>query len=95
MLQLQEEVKHLNNAGGLPAHHLHLGDSVRIAAGPMRGLNAVFVGPLAPAARIQVLLHFLGRDQAVSVALADVEPCASAQPRLRRTRGHGRRIHHA
>lgn len=91
--QLQEKVARLNQVGGLPAHNLHPGDSVQITAGPMHGLNAVFVGPLTPAARIQVLLHFLGRDQAVMVSSDSVEPCAPTVQRVRRTRGHGRFIH--
>lgn len=95
--QLQAKVSRLNQAGGLPAHNLHPGDSVQIIAGPMQGLSAVFQGPLTPAARIQVLLHFLGREQAVTVAMDNIEPCAPAVPpkRQRRTRGHGRYIHSA
>jgi transcriptional antiterminator RfaH len=91
--QLREQVAALNDAGGLPAHTLHPGDEVTITGGPMRGLAAVFVGPLNPAARVKVLLHFLGREQEVSVELADVEPADPDLKRVRRTRGHGRRIH--
>ncbi len=95
--QLKAKVSRLNQAGGLPVHNLHPGDSVQITAGPMQGLSAVFLGPLTPAARIQVLLHFLGREQAVLVAADCVEPCAPAPaPKgIRRTRGHGRYIHAA
>ena len=95
--QLQAKVARFNQAGGLPAHNLHPGDSVQITKGPMHGLSAVFLGPLTPAARIQVLLHFLGREQAVMVATDSVEPCApaAAPKRIRRTRGHGRYIHSA
>lgn len=92
---LQEKVALLNQAGGLPAHNLHPGDAVQITAGPMQGLSAVFLGPLTPAARIQVLLHFLGREQAVMVAADCVEPCAPEPKRIRRTRGHHRFIHSA
>jgi transcriptional antiterminator RfaH len=90
---LRAKVQQLNQGGGLPAHHLHPGDQVQITAGPMEGLNAVFLGPLAPAARIQILLHFLGREQAVTVPLDSVVPCAPAVKRVRRTRGHRRHIH--
>jgi transcription antitermination factor NusG len=93
VIQLQHKVLDLNDSGGLVAHSLHPGDSVQIMAGPMHGLSAVFLGPLTPSARVQVLLHFLGRDQEVTVALDDVEACASAPKRVRRTRGHGRHIH--
>lgn len=95
--QLQAKVSRLNQVGGLPAHNLHPGDSVQIITGPMQGLSAVFQGPLTPAARIQVLLHFLGREQTVMVATDNIEPCAPAAPPKgqRRTRGHGRYIHSA
>jgi transcriptional antiterminator RfaH len=92
--QLKQHVEELNQVGGLPAHKLHPGDSVEITAGPLRGLIAIFQGPLTPSARVQVLLHFLGREQEVSVALDEVEPYGSpAVKRVRRTRGHGRKIH--
>jgi transcriptional antiterminator RfaH len=90
--QLQEHVSRLNQAGGLPAHNLHPGDSVHITGGPMRGFQAIFLGPSTPAERIQVLLRFLGREQEVSVSVDDVEVVAPAIKRLRRTRGQGRRI---
>ena len=92
---LQAKVARLNQAGGLPAHNLHPGDTVQITGGLMRGLSAVFVGPLTPAARIQVLLQFLGREQTLTVAAESVEPCAPAWKRPRRTRGHGRAVHAA
>jgi transcriptional antiterminator RfaH len=92
--QLQQHVAQLNEIGGLPAHKLHPGDSVEITAGPLRGLVAIFQGPLTPSARVQVLLHFLGREQEVSVALDEIEPSTfPSVKRMRRTRGHGRRIH--
>lgn len=93
--QLQQHVEQLNATGGLPALRLRSGDSVQIKTGPMRGLDAIFLGPLTPAARVQVLLHFLGREQQVTVALDDIEPCAPDVKRVRRTRGHGRRIRSA
>jgi transcriptional antiterminator RfaH len=92
---LRAKVRQLNQGGGLPAHHLHPGDSVQITAGPMEGLNAIFLGPLTPTARIQVLLHFLGREQAVTVPLDSVVSCTPALKRVRRTRGQHRYIHTA
>jgi transcriptional antiterminator RfaH len=91
--QLQHNVAHLNGAGGLPAHNLHPGDSVQITAGPMRGLGAVFLGPLTPSARLQILLHFLGCEQRVLIGLDSIEASPASSTRVRRTRGHGRRIH--
>jgi transcription antitermination factor NusG len=91
--QLRLRVAHFNAAGGLPAYWLHPGDWVQIKAGPMQGLEAIFIGPQTPSERVQLLLYFLGREQRVTLALDDVEPCAPPQRRERRTRGHGRRIH--
>jgi transcriptional antiterminator RfaH len=94
--QLQHNVAHLNGAGGLPGHNLHPGDSVQITAGPMRGLGAVFLGPLTPSARVQILLHFLGCEQRVLIGLDSIEASPkspASSTRVRRTRGHGRRIH--
>jgi transcription antitermination factor NusG len=93
VVHLQQQVAALNAIGGLPVHNLHPGDQVTITGGPMRGLAAIFLGPLTPAARVKVLLHFLGREQQVSVKLGDVEPSPPVVQRVRRTRGHGRRIH--
>jgi transcriptional antiterminator RfaH len=90
--QIQAQVSQLNRTGGLPAHNLHPGDSVHITGGPMRGLHAIFLGPLTPAERVQVLLRFLGREQEVSVGVDDIEAVAPPIKRLRRTRGQGRRI---
>jgi transcriptional antiterminator RfaH len=89
---IQARVLQLNEGGGLPAHHLHPGDPVEITAGPMQGLRALFLGPLTPAARVQVLLRFLGREQKVTVALDSVVPRTPAWKGRRRTRGHGRYI---
>ena len=64
------------------------GQTVRILAGPLQGMDAVFVGPLTPAARVQVLLQFLGRQQQVEVDADAVEPAAPIK-RPRRTRDAG------
>jgi transcription antitermination factor NusG len=93
--QLRQRVTQFNAAGGLPTHRLHPGDWVQIKAGPMRGLDALFIGPQTSSERVQLLLYFLGREQQISLAFDDVEPCAQPQRRERRTRGHGRRIHGA
>lgn len=89
--RLIERIAAINAAGGLPAHNLHPGQPVRLVRGPLQGLDAVFVGPITPAARVQVLLQFLGRQQQLSVEVNDIEP-ATPLKRPRRTRGQGRRI---
>ncbi len=89
--QLCGRVETINAAGGLPAHNLHAGQPVQILRAPLQGLDAVFLGPLTPAARVQVLLQFLGRQQQVEVDVNAIEP-STVLKRPRRTRGHGRRI---
>ncbi|MFN8441725.1 MAG: transcription termination/antitermination NusG family protein [Caldilineaceae bacterium] len=94
---LRKRVAEVNAQGGLILHSFYEGERVRITGGSLQGLDAVFVGPLHPAARVQVLLHFLGRQQQVEVDVDLLEkapalPSASQLPRPRRTRGQGRRI---
>lgn len=95
---LQERVAEVNAQGGLSPHAFQVGDPVQFKSGPLQGLEAVFVGPLQPTQRVQVLLHFLGQQQQVEVNVHLLEPGRSLQetPKLpppRRTRGHGRPIH--
>jgi transcription antitermination factor NusG len=87
----------IDAAGGLPAHPFHPGDRVEITDGPLQGLEAVFLGPLTAAARVQVLLQFLGQEQQVEVPVDLLVPRAAPLPtppvhRPRRTRGKGRRV---
>ena len=89
---IQAKVLQLNQGGGLPAHHLHPGEPVEITGGPLQGLSALFLGPLTPAGRVQVLLRFLGREQKITVALDSVVPRTPVSKRRRRTRGQGRYI---
>lgn len=72
--QLREKVCAVNDAGGLPRHKFQVGDNVIFKAGPFQGLDGIFAGPLTPSQRVQVLLHFLGREQAVEV---DIEMLAA------------------
>ncbi len=92
---LQARVEVVNAAGGLPVHPFKPGDAVRLRYGPLEGMEAIFVGPTTPSARVEILLRFLGRTQRARVAVSELEPVAA--PRVeahppRRTRGHGRRI---
>lgn len=95
---IRRHVAQLNDAGGLPAHHFHPGDLVRITSGPLSGLEGIFHGPLTPAERVRVLLRFLGSDRKVTIAVDAVEPNHNPTPvavfkRPRRSRGVGRPIH--
>ncbi|MBX3016202.1 MAG: hypothetical protein KF832_32070 [Caldilineaceae bacterium] len=97
---LQSRVATINEQGGLRPHPFHPGDPVLVKAGPLQGLEAVFTGPLEPAQRVQILLHFLGRQQTLTVDAGVLEkssprPETQPAPRPRRTRGKGRRIHEA
>jgi transcription antitermination factor NusG len=93
---IRQQVDQLNAQGGLPNHHFKQGDSVRLRDGPLHGLEAVFVGPMEPSARVRVLIDFLGRLQEIKVKTSALEHVSSAHiPKLERwTRGKGRRIKH-
>lgn len=92
---LQERVAALNAKGGLMPHPFQSGDPVRFTAGPLQGLAAIFVGPLTPTRRVQVLLQFLGQQQQVDVDVQLLEkgPTGQQSPAPhppRRSRGKGR-----
>ena len=94
---LQARVQQVNRDGGLAIHPFQIGDAVTFKAGPLQGLDAVFVGPLTPSRRVQVLLHFLGQQQQVEVDVRLLEKGNAHAPQptdhaQRRTRGKGRRI---
>ncbi len=90
---LREAVERVNSGGGLPQHPFQPGDTVRVRSGPLAGLEAVFIGPLTPAARVQVLLRFLGSQRTLYVAPDELEVVDAPAPQTRRTRGAGRPIH--
>jgi len=92
---LQDRVAQVNAQGGLAPHSFQVGDDLIFTAGPLQGLEAVFIGPLTPSQRVQVLLHFLGQQQEVEVDVRLVE--RNSNPRQqqsphppRRSRGKGR-----
>ncbi len=100
---LRDRVDALNAQGGQPAHDFHPGDQVRLTSGPLRGLEAVFLGPMTPSARVKVLLDFLGRANEVQVDVDTLEKAHNSANNTvvttgndlrsgRRTRGKGRRI---
>lgn len=94
---LHERIDAINAAGGLPRHDFQPGDRVRLTAGPLQGLEAVFEGPMRPSQRVLVLLEFLGRLQKTEVPIEYIERISSGQiarEHRRTTRGRGRKIHH-
>jgi len=91
---LRQRVDLLNAQGGLPEHNFHPGEAVQLKDGPLQGLEAVFVGPMKPSERVQILIHFLGQLREVDVDV-DMLERPSSMPTLkreRRTRGKGRRV---
>jgi transcription antitermination factor NusG len=90
--RLRRQAEAINDAGGLPVHNLQEGQVVEITSGPLQGFEAVFVGPMKPAARVEVLLRFLGQEQHVEVDADALKPRQAMVKRPRRTRGGGRKI---
>jgi transcriptional antiterminator RfaH len=93
---LRTEVDRLNEYRSVPNQGLRPGDIVYMMAGPFRGLESVFVGPLTPSKRVQVLLNFLGRSTKVEVEVTALEKrTENVSPQLiRTTRGKGRQVRH-
>ncbi|RME43636.1 MAG: transcription/translation regulatory transformer protein RfaH [Chloroflexi bacterium] len=87
--EIRQRVKKLNDDGGLPTQDFKQGDVVRVAEGPFRGVEAIFVKHLAPSDRVILLLELLGRENEIKVPLSAIE---RVPPRFRTTRGRGRRI---
>jgi transcriptional antiterminator RfaH len=91
---IREQVEQLNAQGGLPTHRFQPGDNVRLTNGPLRGLEAVFLGSTTPRARVLILLKFLSRLNEVQVDVNALERIETPpHPSQRYTRGKGRHIH--
>ncbi len=86
---IREEVKRLNERGGLPTEEFKEGERVRLRSGPLAGMEAVFLKHLTPRDRAIVLLRFLGQENQVEIDISEIEP-----KRRRGTRGRGRKIHY-
>ena len=61
-----------------PCAHLHGGERVRVLAGPLTGVEGMFVRDEPSKGRLVVSVEMLGRSIAVEMNAADVEPCGSA-----------------
>lgn len=92
---LSAEIARHNRYGGVP---FRSGDTVCMVDGPLRGLEAVFIGPTTPTERVQVLFNILGR-----LTKTEVERSALAKHteniqtgntvgKMRYTRGRMRKI---
>lgn len=64
---LQQEMQNKDLREVKPA--LQVGDSVKLAEGPMRGLTGIIERMLSGAERVRVLLEFLGRESVVEVPM--------------------------
>jgi len=91
---LAQRMAHFNAQGGLSNHGFVPGDSVRLKSGPLRGLEAVFVGPMKPSERVQILVDFLGHHRPAEVNVSTLERITAVPAPMheRRTRGKGRQI---
>jgi len=91
---IRQKVKVFNAAGGLTEHGFRSGDAVRLKDEPMRGLEAIFLGPMKSSERVRVLIEFLGdlRETEVKADMLERAGVGPALRRGRRTRGHGRFI---
>jgi transcription antitermination factor NusG len=94
---IEDGMREIDAAGGLPLHTFKPGDKVIIEEGPLAGLRGIFEGPLKPAERVHILVRFLGETNRAEVPVADLRKAADEdfRPRRRGTRGRGRWIHHA
>jgi transcriptional antiterminator RfaH len=91
---IHTQVERCNEQGGLPEHGFQPGDTVQFRRGPLRGLEAIFVGPVTPSQRVRILLEFMGRLNELEVDrnLLETRNRDALPKRERRTRGRGRKI---
>lgn len=89
-----KETTMLNEYIRTPNQMFQPGDTLQVTAGPLRGLETVFIGPTTPSKRVQVFLNFLGRLTKTEIEVSILEKCPeSIKPRrIRYTRGKGRKI---
>ncbi len=71
--ELRKRVSAIDLAGGLHLDGLKQGDEVEIRSGPFAGYGAIFDARLKGEERVQVLLHWLGREIKVQVDARKIE----------------------
>jgi transcription antitermination factor NusG len=67
ILRIREHVVRLERSGFFDSDKFKAGDRVRITAGPLVGLEAIFDRGLSKGGRVKVLLEFLGQLTACEV----------------------------
>ena len=70
---LRKRIAEVEAAGGLNLHGLKQGDRVEIKGGPFAGHEAIFDLHLSGEKRVQVLLHWLGRETKVKLNANAIE----------------------
>jgi transcription antitermination factor NusG len=65
--KLHQRIAAINEAGGLNLEGLKKGDLVSIASGPFEGYEGIFDHRLSAEDRVQVLLHWMGREMRVKL----------------------------
>lgn len=70
---LRDSLGHLDSDGFLAGAHFRSGDLLRVTAGPLKGMEAIFDRRLTADGRARVLVQFLGRFAACEVDLASLE----------------------
>lgn len=71
--ELRKRIAAVEAAGGLNLDGLRKGDQVKITSGPFAGYDALFDMRLTGEERVQVLLHWLGREVKVKVDMNAIE----------------------
>jgi transcriptional antiterminator RfaH len=70
---LKTRINEVEAAGGLHLDGLKQGDSVKIKSGPFAGYDAIFDLRLSGKDRVQVLLHWMGREMKVKLNANGIE----------------------
>ncbi|NJL92893.1 MAG: hypothetical protein HC915_03800 [Anaerolineae bacterium] len=70
---LQERLQVLEARGGLAPQDFRSGDTVVLKTGPFAGYEAIFDARLSGTERVQVLLHWLGREIKVQLHASGLE----------------------
>lgn len=95
---VKQKLSNIKASGGWACHPFKSGDTVRITAGPLQDMVAIFDRPSKPGERVQVLLNILGHASRVEIDVADLEKSSvnsNVLPSIkppRRTQGHKRQI---
>ncbi len=101
---ITQQLEHESAGDRVSSRTFEPGDAVRVKSGPLQDLNMIFIGPTSPDKRVHVLLTFMGRlkDVQVDVEMLEKVPANArhatisldrGKPRVRYTRGKGRKIY--